>query len=62
MTLFNLLLIYSGWRQKLTHATDCVWKSEGNLQESILSFPFCGSQELNSGDNAWQQSALPTGI
>lgn len=41
-------------------ATGCVWRSEGNLLNSFL--PLHEFQELNSGDDAWQQLALPTGL
>lgn len=40
------------------YAASHVWKAEDNLWESV--FPLCGSWELNSSGQVWQQAPLPT--
>lgn len=40
------------------HATLQVWRSEKNLQKSVLSF-HCVGLRLNSGRHVWQQASSP---
>lgn len=55
---FTLICLWG--RTLLTDAAmTCVWRSEDNPQESVLSFPPCGSLELNSGHRAWRQAPFP---
>lgn len=51
-------LYYTSLFVHLSVWANCLWKSEDNLWgESLI--PPCGSQEPNSGSEAWQQTDLP---
>lgn len=40
------------------HAIACVWRSEDNSRDSLLTFHYTGSWGLNSGHQAWRQVPL----